>query len=75
MPFESNATAGSEPKSKPLFVRAGGSGRSTPVNVAPPSVENIARIGSRWISFDPAMTFLGFAGLIAIEVSLCEPHS
>src|SRR3954464_149098 len=30
-PFESNATPGSEPKSKPFDVRVGGSGRSTPV--------------------------------------------
>ena len=75
MPLESNARAGSDPKSKPLFVVAGGSGRSTPVNVLPPSLEYIARIGSRWISFAPAITFLVFAGLIAIAVSLCEPHS
>jgi hypothetical protein len=75
LPFESKAIAGSDPKSKPLLVRGGGSGRSTPVNVAPPSVEYIARIGRRWISFEPAITFCWFAGLIAIEVSLCEPHS
>src|SRR4051794_12655474 len=66
---------GSEPKSKPLVESGGGNGRSTPVNVEPPSVEYMARIGRRWISLDPAITFFFFAGLIAIDVSLCEPHS
>src|SRR4029077_815307 len=70
-----NATPGSDPKSKPLFVRAGGSGRSTPVKGAPPSVEYIARLGRGWISFEPAMTLSGCAGSIAIDVSLCDPHS
>ena len=46
-----------------------------PVNVVPPSIEYIARIGSRWISFAPAITFCGFAPLMAIDVSLCDPHS
>ena len=45
------------------------------MNVAPSSVEIIARIGRRWISFDPAITVLSSAGLMAMEVSLCEPHS
>ena len=71
----SNATVGSDPKSKPLLVRGGGSGRSTPVNVAPPSDDAIARIGRRWISFDPVITLRVFAGLIAMNVSLCDPHS
>ena len=75
MPATSNATPGSDPKSKPLFVRAVGRGRSTPENVVPASVENIARIGSRWISFEPAMTLAVLAGLIAIDSSLCDPHS
>ena len=75
MPFESKATPGSEPKSNPFCVRGSGSGRSTPVKVLPPSLEYIARIGRRWISFAPASTFFVLAGLIAIAVSLCEPHS
>src|SRR5205823_5404142 len=74
-PAESNTSPGSDPKSNPLFVRAAGSGRSTPVNVVPPSVENMARIGSRWISLAPATTFRGSVGLMAIEVSLWDPHS
>ena len=31
----------------PLCVRGGGSGKSCPVNVSPPSVDAIARIGKR----------------------------
>jgi hypothetical protein len=75
LPAPSNATDGSEPKSEPFFTSGGGSGRSTPVNILPPSNEAIARIGSRWISFEPATTLSGSAGLIAIDVSLCDPHS
>ncbi len=45
------------------------------MKVFPPSVEYIARIGRRWISLAPAITFFGLAGSMAIEVSLCEPHS
>src|SRR3954464_10622914 len=67
--------AGSEPKSNPFCVRGNGSGKSTPVKVLPPLVEYIARIGRRWISFDPAITLLVLCGLIAIAVSLCDPHS
>jgi len=48
---------------------------TTPVKVEPPSFEYIARIGKRWISFAPAITFCGLAGLMAIDVSLCDPHS
>ena len=75
MPSESKAMPGSEPKSKPFFVRGGGNGKSTPVKFVPPSVEYIARIGRRWISFEPAITLSVSAGLMAIDVSLCEPHS
>jgi len=70
LPAASKAMPGSEPKSNPFRVLGGGSGRSTPLNVAPPSREYIARIGRRWISFDPAMTLSEFDGLIAIDVSL-----
>ena len=45
------------------------------MNVAPPSNDEFARIGRRWISFEPVTTFAGFAGLIAMNVSLCDPHS
>src|SRR5713101_8658086 len=66
---------GSEPKSKPLVVRGGGSGRSTPPQVLPPSLEKRPRMGRRSISFAPATIWLGLVGLIAIDVSLWGPGS
>src|ERR1044071_1492109 len=32
-------------------------------------------MGRRWISFEPVTTLAWFAGLIAMNVSDCEPHS
>src|SRR5438309_2915777 len=64
---------GSEPKSNPLLVLGGGSGRSTPLQVLPPSVEERARMGSRSISFAPAPIWLGVLGVMAVEVSLWGP--
>src|SRR5260221_3219806 len=57
------------------FVRGAGSGSSRRVTVPQRSRNAMARIGRRWISFEPATTFWLFAGLIAMNVSLCEPHS
>src|SRR4051812_45049289 len=57
------------------FPFAGGSGRSTPPQFAPPSLEKYPRIGSRKISFDPPASTEGRDGSIATNVSLCGPHS
>src|SRR5437868_10316131 len=57
------------------FPIGAGSGRSTPPQLAPLSLEKYPRIGSRKISFDPAASCLGRDGLMAMNVSLCGPHS
>src|SRR5438876_4174045 len=59
----------------PLVPIGAGSGRSTPPQLAPLSVEKYPRIGSRKISFEPAASCLGRDGLMAMKVSLCGPHS
>src|SRR5882762_10706610 len=59
----------------PFAPIAGGSGRSTPPQLEPPSKEKYPRIGSRKISFEPAAMFLGALVLMAMNVSLCGPHS
>ncbi|OLB60585.1 MAG: hypothetical protein AUI11_13315 [Acidobacteria bacterium 13_2_20CM_2_66_4] len=71
----SKATPGSDPKSKPLVPIDGGSGTSTPPQVFPPSEEKYARIGRRKISLEPAASCFGLLGLMAMNVSLCGPHS
>src|SRR2546428_13352922 len=48
---------------------------STPPQLLPPSDEKYARIGTRKISFDPAVSMLGLLGLRVTYVSLCGPHS
>src|SRR5881275_2486608 len=53
----------------------GGSGRSTPPQLEPPSKEKNPRIGNRKISFEPAAMFFGVLVLMAMNVSLCGPHS
>src|SRR4051812_2509927 len=59
----------------PLVPIGGGSGRSTPPQWAPPSVEKYPRIGKRKISFDPPARLEGLRVLMAMNVSLCGPHS
>src|SRR5438309_10904821 len=59
----------------PLVPIGSGSGRSTPPQLWPLSVEKYPRIGSRKISLEPAARFLGREGLMAMKVSLCGPHS
>src|SRR5439155_4046663 len=71
----SQATPGSDPKSKPLALIGGGSGRSTPPHVDPPSLEKYPRIGRRAISLEPATIRDGSDGSIAMLVSLCGPSS
>src|SRR5438445_10869122 len=66
---------GSEPKSNPLLVRGGRSGRSTPRQGLPPSPEKSALMGRRSISLAPATIWLGLLGFMAIEVSLWGPAS
>ena len=75
MPWVSNATPGSEPKSVPFVVAGGGRGRSTAPKLLPPFVEKYARMGRRKISFEPPTTWAGFEGLIVTDVSLCGPSS
>ena len=72
----SKASVGSEPNSVSLVpASGGGSGTSTPPQLLPPSDEKYARIGTRKISFDPAVSMLGLLGLSVTYVSLCGPHS
>src|SRR5207237_9075503 len=59
----------------PFAPNAGGSGRSTPPQLEPPSKEKYPRIGSRKISFEPPAMFFGVFVLMAMNVSLCGPHS
>src|SRR5438445_828700 len=66
---------GSEPKSNPLLVRGGGSDRSTPPQVLPPSLEKSALMGRRSISLAPATIWLGLLGFMAMDVSLWGPAS
>src|SRR5437868_136674 len=54
---------------------AAGSGKSTPPQLKPLSVEKYPRIGSRKISLEPAASCRGRSGLMAMKVSLCGPHS
>src|SRR5207247_4853034 len=53
----------------------GGSGTSTPPQLLPPSDEKYARIGTRKISFEPAVSMLGLLALSVPYVSPCGPHS
>src|SRR5437016_12101517 len=72
----SNASVGSEPNRVSLVPdSAGGRGTSTPPQLPPPSDEKYARMGSRKISLDPAVSWRGPLGFKVTKVSLCGPHS
>src|SRR2546429_9685516 len=76
LPWVSKASDGSEPNRVWLVPDSGGGrGTSTPPQLPPPSDEKYARMGSRKITLDPAVSWRGPVGFKVMKVSLCGPHS